>query len=318
MSKKTGLTKEQLEMRKKMVTATDIGTIFGINKYKSPLTLWLEKTGRIEPEPVGEAARVGIEKEPQVAAAYKKRHRGVRLEKTGTHLKEEYYGATPERISHGKGDPCRLECKTSSLANAWRGGDYPDMFHLQVMWQMFVMDMQRADIFADLGSRYELRRVDRDEEQVNLCREAADRFWWHVKKDTAPEALGLEDDLKGLKLWFPEDAGFEMDASEKGDFLLVERREFKVAEKEAKAEGVRVEAEIKKLMGEASVLKSEVGRATWKKSKGRTTFDSKAAFDSLKDALLDKGLFPEMESAIKKIEEENRKETEGSRRFTAT
>ncbi|HFC9341278.1 TPA: YqaJ viral recombinase family protein, partial [Enterococcus hirae] len=39
---------EWLEDRKKGIGGSDVATVLGLNKYKSPYQLWLEKTGQIE------------------------------------------------------------------------------------------------------------------------------------------------------------------------------------------------------------------------------------------------------------------------------
>lgn len=39
---------EWLEDRRKGIGGSDVGTILGLNKWKSPYQLWLEKTGQVE------------------------------------------------------------------------------------------------------------------------------------------------------------------------------------------------------------------------------------------------------------------------------
>ncbi|EOA2606900.1 lambda-exonuclease family protein, partial [Enterococcus hirae] len=40
--------REWLEDRKRGIGGSDVATVLGLNKYKSPYQLWLEKTGQIE------------------------------------------------------------------------------------------------------------------------------------------------------------------------------------------------------------------------------------------------------------------------------
>ena len=51
---------EWFALRKQGITATDVSVIAGLSPYKSPFRLWAEKTGRVEDQPVGEAAHRGI------------------------------------------------------------------------------------------------------------------------------------------------------------------------------------------------------------------------------------------------------------------
>lgn len=43
-----GMSREEwLKERKKSLGGSDMGAVLGLNKYRSPYTVWAEKTGRI-------------------------------------------------------------------------------------------------------------------------------------------------------------------------------------------------------------------------------------------------------------------------------
>ena len=72
----TQLTREQwLAIRKLGIGSSDAAVAVGLSPYKCPLSLWLEKTGRKEPEDIShkEAVLWGIELEPVLAQVYAKR-----------------------------------------------------------------------------------------------------------------------------------------------------------------------------------------------------------------------------------------------------
>ena len=51
-----GMSREEwLEERKKSLGGSDMGAVLGLNRYRSPYTVWAEKTGRIGEEPENEA-----------------------------------------------------------------------------------------------------------------------------------------------------------------------------------------------------------------------------------------------------------------------
>ena len=51
-----------LEARKAGIGGSDIGAIMGLSKWKSPVDVWLDKTGRVEPDlEMSEAAYFGVE-----------------------------------------------------------------------------------------------------------------------------------------------------------------------------------------------------------------------------------------------------------------
>src|SRR5665647_2757528 len=53
-----------LKYRKQGIGGSDVASVCGLSKWKSPMGLWLEKTGQVEPEPAGEAAYWGTVMEP--------------------------------------------------------------------------------------------------------------------------------------------------------------------------------------------------------------------------------------------------------------
>ena len=55
---------EWLDFRKCGIGGSDVAIICGLNKYKSQLQLWMEKTGQSEPEEAGEPAYWGNVMEP--------------------------------------------------------------------------------------------------------------------------------------------------------------------------------------------------------------------------------------------------------------
>ena len=65
---------EWLRWRNKGIGGSDVATICGLNKYKSPFQLWLEKTGHYEADATAnESAYWGQMLEPVVRAEFTKR-----------------------------------------------------------------------------------------------------------------------------------------------------------------------------------------------------------------------------------------------------
>lgn len=52
------------EARRQGIGGSEAAAALGQDKYKTPLRLWMEKTGRADPEPAGEAAEWGTRNEP--------------------------------------------------------------------------------------------------------------------------------------------------------------------------------------------------------------------------------------------------------------
>ena len=65
---------EWLQARRAGIGGSDIGAILGLSRYRSPVDVWLDKTGQAEADTgMSEAAYWGVELEATVAAEYAKR-----------------------------------------------------------------------------------------------------------------------------------------------------------------------------------------------------------------------------------------------------
>ena len=62
-----------LEYRKQGIGGSDAAVACGISRYKSPVELWLEKTGQLPNQEAGEAAYWGTQLEPLVRAEFTRR-----------------------------------------------------------------------------------------------------------------------------------------------------------------------------------------------------------------------------------------------------
>jgi len=83
------LTAEQLDERRHGIGGSDAGAILGVNPYRTPLQVWLEKTGKAEPDDLSdnEAVTWGNVLEDTIAREYSRRtgHRVQRRNATLTH-----------------------------------------------------------------------------------------------------------------------------------------------------------------------------------------------------------------------------------------
>ena len=62
-----------LEHRRLGIGGSDASVVCGINRYKSPVELWLDKTGQLPAQEAGEAAYWGSQLEALVRAEFTKR-----------------------------------------------------------------------------------------------------------------------------------------------------------------------------------------------------------------------------------------------------
>ena len=70
---------DRLEYRKRGIGGSDASIVCGINRYKSPVELWMEKTNQLPYQEAGEAAYWGTQLEGIVRAEFTKRT-GIQVE----------------------------------------------------------------------------------------------------------------------------------------------------------------------------------------------------------------------------------------------
>ncbi len=125
-----------LEHRKLGIGGSDASAVCGINKYKSPVELWMEKTNQLPIQEAGEAAYWGTQLEAIVRAEFTKRT-GIEVSKPSVIFQSEEY---PFMLANVDGvcdipdiGPCIFEAKTASAfkAGEWEGTT-PDEYMCQV------------------------------------------------------------------------------------------------------------------------------------------------------------------------------------------
>lgn len=104
------------EERREYIGGSDIAAVMGMNRWKTSLTLWLEKIGEIDlnDNSNNEAKELGRELEDFVAKKFSKKT-GLKVRKRQekyTHKKYPFLVAHVDRIIVGTDE--LLECKTHS------------------------------------------------------------------------------------------------------------------------------------------------------------------------------------------------------------
>ena len=195
-----------LEERKQSIGGSDIACVMG-HGYKTALQLWQEKTGQKESPDLSDNERVQM---------------GVRLEPALRHLfcairtdmdwdyeadvlyrsdDKDFYFAhySPDGLLEEKetGRLGILEIKTATCVTKadWNRWDHkiPDNYFDQVLWGMFVLDREFADVFALLKNNdedfelrtYHFERAD-SIDYLNEMKQKAKEFWQTVERKSVP------------------------------------------------------------------------------------------------------------------------------------
>lgn len=198
-----------LEWRKKGIGGSDASVVCGISGYRSPVELWLDKTGQLPYQEAGETAYWGTQLEALVRAEFTKRT-GIEVEHKGVLLQSEEHpfmlanlDGTCEHPDYGT---CIFEAKTAS---AYKVGEWddtiPDEYQLQIQHYMAVTGYKAAYIAVLIGGNtFRWKLVERDEELISMLIELEANFWDHVQMNTPPAMDGSAASAKFLSERFPD------------------------------------------------------------------------------------------------------------------
>ena len=255
-----------LQLRRTSIGGSDVATILGFNKYKSPYQLWLDKTGQIEIDASdpSEAAYWGNVFEKTVAEEFTKRT-GAKVRNDNHmyfHTKYDFLSANVDR--QVVGENAILECKTASmfLSDKWEGENIPDQYIFQVQHYLNVLDKAYAYIAVLVGGqKFQWKRVERDQELIDIIQERLIAFWEvNVKQNVAPPIDGSQAVTDFLKeRYATSEAGKEITLASSFDETIALLNEAKAAKKTVEETISLYENQIKLALGEAD---AEIGITT--------------------------------------------------------
>lgn len=192
-----------LEYRRKGIGGSDASILCGINKYKSPVELWLDKTGQLPAQEAGEAAYWGTVLESIVREEFTKRT-GIEVQALHQLLQSEEYPFMQANLDgvceHPELGTCIFEAKTASAykANEWEDS-IPDEYMLQIQHYMAVTGFGGCYIAVLIGGNtFKWRFVERDEELISMLIKLESDFWNHVQSKTPPPMDGSSTAAKYL------------------------------------------------------------------------------------------------------------------------
>lgn len=290
-----------LKVRSQGIGGSDAGAIMGLNKYKGPMAVYLEKTGQVEPEDISSKPAViaGQMLEPVVARMFEEAT-GKKVRRMGTlqSLANPWMHANPDRVIIG--EDAGLEIKTGGAwsKSLWEDGNIPDSYYVQCLHYLAVTGAARWYVAAWLGGQeFVTRTIDRREDEIReLIKEEA-KFWGRVQNHTPPEVDGSFSCGEGLKqLYRSEFRDSEIEISEEIGRLF---DEYDNIQKLIKADKEH-EQEIKNQFM-ATLQNNQVGwygnrRVTWKApkpSEGIRLSEIKKEAPDLYEALKKRGLVHE-------------------------
>lgn len=270
---------EWLKERQKGIGGSDVGAILGVNKYKTPFQIYLEKTQEIkEVQESSEAAYWGTELEDMVAREFAKRT-GKKVRRDTKHFINEKYPFMVANIDRRVvGEKAILECKTVNQfgAKEWEGEEIPASYLVQVQHYIYVTGAEKAYIACLIGGqKFIWKEIERDDELIEMIINAEKDFWKLVEEKTPPALDGSSAAEKYLKERFKDvQEGTKVALDSKHKEMIEEYLNLKEQIKELEQETKALENSLKLKIGDNEAGYIDNFLVNWK-GYSRTSIDSK-------------------------------------------
>ena len=187
-----------------VISGSEIGAILGLSPFTSAMTLWAEKTGRLDRPRIGNTAmRLGQLVEPAIRELYKEQHPDHVVEEVGTYASKshEWMHANPDGICLDEnGQAYILEIKHT--ATYWDA--VPEHYKAQVFWYMFVFGLKKTVFAVVNAGRYKEYEVLWDDFEWDSMLQAVNRFRQNVLENLQPEWDGSESTYETAKALSPD------------------------------------------------------------------------------------------------------------------
>lgn len=248
---------EWLKDRMRGIGGSDVGTILGLNKWKSPYQLWLEKTGQVNLDYTeSEPAYWGNVLEEVVAKEFQERtgKRVMRRNQVFEHPLHPFLRANIDRWVVGEN--AILECKTANqyLTKDWEGDEIPISYLCQVQHYINVLNADKAYIAVLIGGQQFIwKEIQRDQELIDMIQERLVEFWEeNVKGNKEPIIDGSSATSDFLKERYKELEEQEITLPAAFDDLINQKRELKEAKNNIETSIRQIDNEIVSELGKRS------------------------------------------------------------------
>jgi putative phage-type endonuclease len=268
---------EWLAQRRTGIGGSDVAAILGLSRWKSPLDVYLDKTGQAASTAETEPMRWGTLLEPVILAEFSRRT-GVAVEKPRDIIRDPGF---PWMLASLDGWAPELEAvvevKTARTSDGWGddgSGEIPAYYQTQVAHYMAVTGATIAFVPVLIGaSEFRVYQVERDEVLIRDMVEAERVFWHdHVLAGVPPEPVNASD---AARLW-SRDSGETIEVAGEVADDVEELRHLKAQAKEIEERIGSIEDRLKVAFRDSSAIAYGGKTLATFKAQTRKGFDSKA------------------------------------------
>lgn len=269
---------EWLTARKTGIGGSDVAAILGLSKWRTPYSVWQDKTGQGVEVEDNAPMKWGRALEPVIRQEYAEQTGRIVLQPADMlrHPKHDFMLANLDGMTE---DGRVVEIKTARNANGWGepGSDQvPQDYLFQVQHYMAVTGFVVADVAVLIGgSDFRLYEVPADAELQEMMIDAEAEFWKRVLDNNPPEPITMADALAKYGRSSRTEAVVADAAVEAAVATLLALKEQALV---MQASEETAKAIIFKAMADRDTLTNANGKtlATWRAQDGAKRFDSAA------------------------------------------
>ena len=262
--------------RTKSIGGSDAGAVLGLNKYRTPVDVYLEKIGEGERFEGNRFTHWGNRLEDLILSEYEdvKKIKVNRRQEVVTHPEHSFMTCTLDGVAWNH---TQVEAKSASAYTSGSWGedgsdDVPKSYMAQVQHNMYVANLQMTHVPVLIGGNdFRVLEIPRSEAFIEVMVQKEADFWHNnVLKRVPPEPTIPEDIAKLYATTNEKAIEASADASELVDELIALKEQLEplgAREKEIKAL-------LQLFMKDAGVLVQNGNPlATWKEAKESIVFD---------------------------------------------
>jgi predicted phage-related endonuclease len=201
-----------LELRERDLTASDLGAWLGVDRFKSRLQLYAEKTMKQPPKPDNAAMQRGRWLEAAVLSAIREKTGWTNVEPCREYLRDPHIrlGATPDAVHfHPQGPPTNIQCKVVSRPvheRDWASGP-PLGYMVQTVAEGMLLNAESSYLAALVIDTYTaelfMHPVPRHGGAEARVRALAVEFWSDVAAGKKPP-IDFTRDAAVIAAMFPQ------------------------------------------------------------------------------------------------------------------
>lgn len=265
-----------LETRDLGIGGSDAAVIMGMNPYKSPYQLWLEKTGQAEAPDLSGNQYVywGTKNEANIADWFQE-ETGKKVKRLGTLRSKEYPFMLANVDRTVVGENAGLEIKTAGVRQyrKWKDDEIPDAYYCQCLHYMAVTGADYWYIAVLLGgNEAKWKRIERNEEDIQHLIMAETDFWKLVETRTPPPVDGSDSCAAALSAQYKGgDPNYSIILPPDIDGVIASLEDDKAIMDALKKQITEKENRLKALLGNAEEGTTDHYRVLWKTQAGRSS-----------------------------------------------